>query len=154
MFRDFGLVARSHQDLATRDAARSRRDLSLETYLGELKKRAVLGEDVDIDEELQRLDAEGPALPAFPFPPPSAEGDDDDEPAMVTDAAEMTVNELTLGIERLGRLGDVPFLNEMRRQLASKLSISYPGDADPETLGDAKIELAGTSEADPQTQTA
>ena len=91
VFRDFGLVARSQQDLATLDAARSRRDISLETYLGELKKRAVLGEDVDIDEELQRLDAEGPALPAFPFPSPSAEGDDDDdEPATETDEQQQT----------------------------------------------------------------
>lgn len=38
------------------------------------------------------------------------------------------LNELTLGIERLGRLGDEDTVNILRRALAEKLGVSYGGD--------------------------
>lgn len=40
----------------------------------------------------------------------------------------ITVNEITLGIERMGRLGDVDTVNILRRALAQKLGVSYEGD--------------------------
>jgi hypothetical protein len=50
----------------------------------------------------------------------------DKTPAPASD--ETSVNELTLGIERLGRLGDIETLNIMRRALAQKLGVAYGGD--------------------------
>ncbi len=40
----------------------------------------------------------------------------------------MTINEMTLGIERMGRLGDVDTVNILRRALAEKLGVKYDGD--------------------------
>lgn len=67
---EFDLRDRSAQDLAGLRADRARRDLSLDTYLSEAKRRGLLPEDLDIEEEKIRLAKE------------AAEGmgeDDDDE---------------------------------------------------------------------------
>lgn len=43
----------------------------------------------------------------------------------------MTLNEITLGIERLARIGDSKMLQALRVQLADKLGVSAPGKFTP-----------------------
>lgn len=82
IWRDFNITARSGQDLATLTAMRGRGDLSLETFLTEVKKRAVLSNDLDVDEEIERIQTEKTenaatfGLPSFGSP---GGGDDDEE---------------------------------------------------------------------------
>lgn len=45
-----------------------------------------------------------------------------------------TINELTLGIQRLGTLGDIETLNILREALAKKLGVPYGGDITPQEL--------------------
>lgn len=59
-------------------------------------------------------------------------GDTDIDTATATPAdpvgamADLTINEITLGIERMGRLGDVDTVNILRRALAQKLGVAAP----------------------------
>jgi hypothetical protein len=55
-----------------------------------------------------------------------------------------TINELTLAIERSGRLGDVTTLNMLRRKLAEVLGSTYAGDVTAADLG------IGAALADPE----
>lgn len=55
---DFGPEEFNAQDFTALTAARAQRDISLETYLGELKRRGVIDEDVDVQEEIGRLESE------------------------------------------------------------------------------------------------
>lgn len=67
----------------------------------------------------------------------------DEPPAQATVTDGITINELTLGIERLGRLGDIETLNILRRALAQKLGVTYEGDLTAQDLaGEAKTVLA------------
>ncbi len=59
-------------------------------------------------------------------------------------AAAPTINELTLAIERSGRLGDVTTLNMLRRKLAEVLGSTYAGDVTAADLG------IGAALADPE----
>jgi len=61
IFSDFILPA-SQQDLNSIQAARAAGDLSRETYLKELQRRSTLSPELDITEEMARIEAEGPAL--------------------------------------------------------------------------------------------
>jgi hypothetical protein len=62
-----------------------------------------------------------------------------------------TINELTLAIERSGRLGDVTTLNMLRRKLAEVLGSAYAGDVTAADLGigaalaDPEVAAAGDS---------
>ncbi len=51
IFSEFALSVKADSDLRVLDAARARNDLTRRTYLQELKRRAVLGETVDIEAE-------------------------------------------------------------------------------------------------------
>jgi len=66
IFSDFVLPA-SQTDLNTIQAARSAGDLSRETYLKELQRRSTLSPELDIKEEMARIDAEGPPLGDLTF---------------------------------------------------------------------------------------
>ena len=81
IWRDFAISRRAAQDLTTLDAARTRKDVSHETYLREIQKRGVIGDDVDIEEEMQRTDDEAESL-AEMMPPPGQlpQVDEDGEP--------------------------------------------------------------------------
>jgi hypothetical protein len=75
IFRDFGLVARSQQDLTIIDAARARKDMSKDLWLRELRARETLVtivDDQDIEDEITRLSEEQQSL-ADMFPPPAAQ---------------------------------------------------------------------------------
>lgn len=70
VWRDFSAVANAQANLQTLDTARARGDLSRETYLRQLQRYGVLDTDADIEEELQRIEDEGPAMgDVLPFPP-------------------------------------------------------------------------------------
>lgn len=56
VFSDFGFTARREKDLEYLDKARVSGDLSRETWLGEAKSRQLLSEDLDVEEELVRLE--------------------------------------------------------------------------------------------------
>lgn len=87
IWRDFNIAMRTQQDLATLESARSRKDLSLETYLRELQDRRVINADVDIEEEMARIEDQKPdmaalfgALPTQPgMPGEETEEEEEDE---------------------------------------------------------------------------
>lgn len=58
---DVGLSEADTAHLDALDKARKNRDISRRTYLEELKRRQVLSEDFDIDEDLEELDGEAPS---------------------------------------------------------------------------------------------
>jgi len=62
IYDDFGLLPRSAQDLDNLQRLRDRGDLSRRTILEAAKLRGLLPENHDIDEELSRIEAEGPDL--------------------------------------------------------------------------------------------
>lgn len=59
---DFGPEEFTGQDFTALNGARGKGDLSLETYLNELKRRGVLDEDLDIDEEMAKVEQEAMEL--------------------------------------------------------------------------------------------
>lgn len=81
IFNEYGLSARATDNLKILDAARGRGDISHETYLDELKRYAALSSGVDTQEEMARVEREGPALGMIGVTPegqsPSNESDDD-----------------------------------------------------------------------------
>ncbi len=62
IYSDFGLSVRAIEDIKTLQSARLSGDLSRETFLKEMKRRAILGEGLDVQEEIDRIESEGPAL--------------------------------------------------------------------------------------------
>lgn len=62
IYDDFGLLPRSAQDLDNLQRLRDRGDLSRRTILEASKLRGLLPENHDIDEELARIEEEGPDL--------------------------------------------------------------------------------------------
>ena len=62
IYDDFGLLPRSAQDLDNLQKLRDRGDLSRRTILEASKLRGLLPENHDIDEELARIEEEGPDL--------------------------------------------------------------------------------------------
>ena len=80
IYRDFGLPTRAQTDLQALAAARTAKDISQETYLRELQKRGVLGDEVDIEAEITETENEQPALGELtpfgmpPQPPPGRPG--------------------------------------------------------------------------------
>lgn len=97
----------------------------------------------DVDGVLQRLRQEaaekdqaltsellaGAEPIADPNAPPPAE-----VPPPPGDLTDVSINELTLGIDRIGKLGDVDTLNILRAALARKLGVPFPGPIGPEQL--------------------
>jgi len=62
IFNDFSITLKSGQDIESLLKARLAGEISHETYLREVKRRALLSESLDVVEEIERVDAEGPAM--------------------------------------------------------------------------------------------
>jgi len=62
IFNDFAIWVRAMQDVAELIKIRQAGELSRQTFLREVKRRALLSETLDIDEEIAAIEAEGPAL--------------------------------------------------------------------------------------------
>lgn len=75
IFSEFGLSQRAEKDIDALIRARQMREISRPTFLGEIKARALLSETVDVDEEIERIEAEGPPLGVIGM----GDGGDDDE---------------------------------------------------------------------------
>jgi hypothetical protein len=75
IWRDFAISARAAQDLTALDSARNRKDLSQKTYLREIQKRGVIGDDVDIEQEVTDTEDERqaslPDMTALGMPDPN-----------------------------------------------------------------------------------
>lgn len=69
---DFAVEMQEGTVLSEIGAARGRGDLSLETYLGELKRRGALDPNIDVAEEMERISQEPPPLGLVP---PGEEGE-------------------------------------------------------------------------------
>lgn len=55
---DFGITVRGKEDIRNLIAAREKREISRRTFLRELKRRGLLSEDLDIEEEMEEIDSE------------------------------------------------------------------------------------------------
>jgi hypothetical protein len=79
---DFGMVPRSQQDLTLLADARRGGDLTLRTFLRQIQLRGVLTEDVDVDQEIEDLEKEGPPLGLVgresPTSPPAKEAGEEE----------------------------------------------------------------------------
>ncbi len=78
MFNEFSLSLNATRDLDALAAARDRGDISRETYLNEIKRRSVIDEFVDVQDEMIRIAEEAPDIEAL-MPPPTPSVDADDE---------------------------------------------------------------------------
>ena len=72
VFNDFGLTLKGAEDIQSLLKARQQREITHVTFLREIKRRGLLSETVDIDEEISNLESEGPSLGTLGLP--------DDEP--------------------------------------------------------------------------
>lgn len=80
VWSDFGISLRAQDDLDKLIKARGQGEISHETFLRELKRRALLSDTVDVEEEMDRVEAEGPSLSemeAIPMQPRGAADDED-----------------------------------------------------------------------------
>jgi hypothetical protein len=71
------MSARAEKDIEALIKARIAREISRETFLRELKARSLLSETVDIDEEIERIEDEGPDLSVMGLGDDDAAADDD-----------------------------------------------------------------------------
>ncbi len=62
IFNDFAIWMRAAEDIANLLKIKQAGEISRETFLREVKRRGLLSETVDIAEEKERIEAEGPAL--------------------------------------------------------------------------------------------
>ena len=62
IFNTFDIWVRAMKDVPELIKMRQARELSRQTFLREVKRRALLSETLDIDEEIANIEAEGPAL--------------------------------------------------------------------------------------------
>ena len=69
---DFGISLRAMEDVKALLESRIAGEISRETYLTELKRRNVLSETVDIQEELAKIEQEGPSLSSLGIEEPDA----------------------------------------------------------------------------------
>jgi hypothetical protein len=65
IFSDFGISIRAQEDLKHLIEARKNREISRELYLQEIKRRGLLDDAVDLDDEMERLESEVDDLPQF-----------------------------------------------------------------------------------------
>lgn len=77
IYDDFGLLPRSAQDLDNLQKLRDRGDLSRRTMLEGVKLRGLLPENHDIDDELSRIEEEGPDLSMIGREEPEEEKDEE-----------------------------------------------------------------------------
>jgi len=62
IFNEFALSLRASEDIKSLIQIRQAREISQRTFLQEIRRRAVVSDMLDIDEEIERIGAEGPAL--------------------------------------------------------------------------------------------
>lgn len=62
VFKDFGIILSDNEDITSLQAMRTAGDVSLKTYWNELKRRGLLSDDFDPEDEIDLLDAESPRL--------------------------------------------------------------------------------------------
>ncbi len=62
---DFGLTLRTQEDIAALIKMRQGNEISHETFLREIKRRGIFDETLNIEEEIDRLEREGPDLAAI-----------------------------------------------------------------------------------------
>jgi hypothetical protein len=84
IYDDFGVAPNRAQDVASLIQARAAREISHETFLAEIKRRAVLSADLDIEAEMERVAEEKATAAAafgggFPFGGPNRTPADDAE---------------------------------------------------------------------------
>lgn len=91
IFSDFAVVLKGNEDLKDLRAMRDKGDISLETYLREVKRRGLLADDLDIEEEMDAIEEEkeagadkaleiaGGLQPPGKVPPVAGAADEDDE---------------------------------------------------------------------------
>jgi hypothetical protein len=72
---DFGVISRSASDLPALNSARATGNLSRETYLNELKRRGTLSNSLDVEDEIDRIEEEGPPLGMILETPPEKDAD-------------------------------------------------------------------------------
>lgn len=68
IFSDFGISLRAAEDIQALIDARRAGEISRKTFLSELKKRALLDADLDVDEEIRMLEQETESLVGQPQP--------------------------------------------------------------------------------------
>jgi len=74
---DFGLSERAVDDIKSLIQMRSLSQITSETFLREVKRRGLLSEAVDIEEELVSIEEEGPSLASLSLPSADEEPDSD-----------------------------------------------------------------------------
>ena len=62
IYNDFGVSVRSATDIDALLRIRQAKELDRETFLKEVKRRALLGENVDVQDVMERIESEGPAF--------------------------------------------------------------------------------------------
>lgn len=82
---DFGSNFRGADDMPHLITMRQSGDLSQETFLRETKRRSIISDEVDIEAEMERIEAEGPKLGTLTGPPdpnadPNADPENPDDP--------------------------------------------------------------------------
>ena len=82
IFNEFSLSSRAADDIKALQEARKRGDISHETFLYELKRRAVLAEEIDIETEIEKTKVEADAAKnTLGMPEDLLEDDLEQEPA-------------------------------------------------------------------------
>ena len=74
---DFGLSERAADDIKSLIEMRNTSQLSAETFLREVKRRGLLSEAVDIEEEIDLIESEGPSLSSISLPQPTTKDNED-----------------------------------------------------------------------------
>jgi len=142
LFRDFAILSpTSGQDLAMLQQAVRDRVLTRATFLKELKRRDKMADDFDPAAEEETLTAQDAhaeqarmesMAQQFKEQEESArqggegQSDDAEESDGVTVTDDVTINEITLGIERLERAGDQAMVNALRKLLADTIGAPTP----------------------------
>lgn len=62
VFKDFGIILSDNEDITSLQSMRTAGDISQKTYWNELKRRGLLSDDFDPEDEIDLLDAESPRL--------------------------------------------------------------------------------------------
>lgn len=79
---DFGAGFRGAEDMPHLLTMRTGGNLSQETFLRETKRRGIISDEVDVEQEMQRIEEEGPPLGTLGMPPgeePVKENPEDEE---------------------------------------------------------------------------
>lgn len=68
VFSEFSLATRAIDEITALIAARKGGEISRETFLGEIKRRGLISDSIDITEEIGRIEQEGPSLASIGAP--------------------------------------------------------------------------------------